>query len=52
MNSKDMSRQTLLYYSVDISDLQIAEILIRSGAEVNKHDRKGDTPLHCAGSRG
>ena len=40
---------TLLHYSlVNVPDIASSELLVQAGAEVNRRDRTGATPLHLA----
>ena len=45
---KDNFRDYLLYFSVLSNNEKYAQQLIESGANINRQDEHGDTPLHIA----
>ncbi len=44
----DPEHNTLLHYAVCKGNIRLVTILIRSGANVNRRNKKGQTPLHLA----
>ena len=51
MNQFDFYDQSCLIYAVCYADLNIVELLIKNGADVNKNDSNGVYPLHVAINR-
>ena len=47
---KDARGDTPLYIATKNRDLDAAQLLVKKGANANKQNRLGDTPLHAAGS--
>lgn len=43
------SQKNALYYAIEIPNIEIIKLLIMHGADLNKKDREGDTPLHYIG---
>lgn len=48
INSLNSRLSTPLHLSSEKGHLQVSQLLIRSGADLNKQDRLGNTPLHLA----
>lgn len=48
VNSEDDNGQTALFYSAQRGKREVCELLIQSGAIVNKQDRRRQTPLSLA----
>ncbi|XP_065577587.1 26S proteasome non-ATPase regulatory subunit 10-like [Artemia franciscana] len=51
-NLKDNFQKTPLHYAIEVSRLDICQVLVSDGAAVNALDSKNRTPLHYAASRG
>lgn len=45
---QDMWGNSALLYAVENEHFEASEILLRSGAQVNRADNRGNTPLHSA----
>ena len=43
-----LETSNILFYAARISSLNVCEVLINCGANVNVTDSNGSTPLHCA----
>jgi Protein kinase domain/Ankyrin repeats (many copies) len=52
INIRDGSMQTPLHIASSKGHLKLAQLLSRSGADLNSIDRNGDTPLHLASMNG
>ena len=51
MNQTDYLDQSCLIYAVGSADLNLIELLVKNGADVNKCDSNGIYPLHVAITR-
>jgi ankyrin repeat protein len=48
VNQFDYYDQSCLIHAAGVADLPLIELLVKSGADVNKCDSNGVYPLHCA----
>jgi ankyrin repeat protein len=52
VNPRSLYERTPLHTASEEGNLELAEWLLESGADVNVHDMKQNTPLHLAATRG
>jgi ankyrin repeat protein len=52
LNKKDKNGKTILHHAIETGNNNIAEFIIRQGADLNLKDEDNDSPLHYAASLG
>lgn len=48
INAKNLDEKTALHLACMFGHLQVVQLLVRSGADLNLQDNEGNTPLHLA----
>ncbi|ORY21449.1 ankyrin, partial [Neocallimastix californiae] len=48
VNSEDINGKTILHYACMYEDIDFVQFLIKHGANINKEDMEGNTPLYYA----
>ena len=51
VNITDPTGDTPLHWAVENANVEVSQLLLENGADVNHANRRGDTPLHAAASR-